>query len=211
MSEAEKDAEIASELLENLAWRTWHRILDGHRWGIRQGETTITDYHLLEIARANSPSIKIIKTSIKKEASQGTDWEWWVGSPRQGWICYAIQAKLLGFTSGRYDTYSSLQADILINYAKNHDAVPLYCFYNAANKSIPEGYWQCCSMPFQPKQFGCTIASAQDVQAFVLKRGRRKFEEIHKNLKSASLALPCELPGDSKAIPRRFVPRRFAR
>jgi hypothetical protein len=82
-----------SELLEELARNTWHRIVDGHRLRIRQGETTITDYLLLEIERANSPRIKSIKTSIRKEANQGTDWEWWVGSSSEGWIQYAIQAK----------------------------------------------------------------------------------------------------------------------
>jgi hypothetical protein len=190
MSEAEKDVEIArlkqllrrashppsahpSELLEDLARRTWHRILDGHFWDIRQGETTISDYLLLEIARAKSPSIEIIKTSIRKEANQGTDWEWWVGSPRRGWIRYAIQAKRLGFPSGRYETLrhkvdsTSFQVDILINYAKDNNAVPLYCFYNAINKSFPKQYWHCCSNPFELEQLGCTLARAEDIQAFL--------------------------------------------
>jgi hypothetical protein len=191
MSEAEKDAEIArlrqltvhqSELLEDLARRTWHRILDGHYLDIPQGETTITDYHLLEIARGDFPNIEIMKTSSRKEARQGTDWEWLVGLPSGGWIRYAIQAKRL-YPKGvyhklRHKVGTRRQVDILINYAKKKNAVSLYCFYNAINESSAEKYWKCCSMPFQPEQLGCTLVHAKDIQAFLSISAPRTFEEI---------------------------------
>jgi hypothetical protein len=214
MTEAEKDAEIArlkqllerairpqppahpSELLENLARRTWHRIQDGRRWHIRQGETAISDYLLLEIARAGFPSIKIIKTSPTKETLQGTDWEWWVGSRRCGWIHYAMQAKRLCFPSDRYDALghkvdlynalgdkvdSCLQVDTLIKYAKDHDAIPLYCLYNATIEPPPERYWH-CNLPFELEQLGCTVAPAEAVKAFLSKRGQRTFQAVHNDL-----------------------------
>jgi hypothetical protein len=38
-------------------------------------------------------------------------------------------------------------------------------------------------VPFKKEQLGCTIGSAEKVQKYLLeKKGRRKFEEIHKNL-----------------------------
>jgi hypothetical protein len=176
-----------SKLLEDLARRTWRRIVDGHHLCIRQSETTITDYLLLEIERNGSPRIRTIQTSIKKEANQGTDWEWWVGSSSQGWIQYVIQAKRVRFPSGRYDglkykVRSIPQIDILINHAKKENAVPLYCLYNAIDESSLKRYWQCCNMSYKLKQFGCTMAHAQDVKQFLSEGGRGEFEDIHKNL-----------------------------
>jgi hypothetical protein len=241
MSESEKDAEIArlkqllkegryppsahpSELLEDLARQTWHRIQDGHRLQIRQGETAISDYLLLQIARAQFPNIKIIKTSPTKEASQGTDWEWWVGSRRRGWIRYAMQAKRLLFPDNCYDALghkvnSLPQIDILIEYAQANNAVPLYCLYNATGEQHLNRYWH-CNLPFELEQLGCTVAPALAVKTCLSKRGQRTFRAVHNS--PGVLPWRClvgcpkilsSYPADSKGtaqVPLSLAPNGFA-
>jgi hypothetical protein len=85
------------QLLEKLAKKIWRRIRDASEYGISQGEVGMTDYLLLEIVRSETPAIKVLKTNPRQEASQGTDWEWWIGPAASGWICCAIQAKKLAF------------------------------------------------------------------------------------------------------------------
>lgn len=75
-----------------------------------------------------------------------------------------MQAKRLGFPDNLYDSLghkvnSDLQVDILIDYAKANNAVPLYCLYNATDEPHPERYWH-CNRPFEREQLGCTVAPA---------------------------------------------------
>lgn len=183
-----------AELLEHLSRQTWDRIEDGYRLGIRQGETALTDTLLLEIARARLPSMRIIKTAHAAERSQGTDWEWWVGSRRHGWIRYAIQAKKISFP---HDTYqmlghkvgSRLQVDLLLDYARANQSVALYCLYNATDEPDVDHYWH-CRLDFEREQMGCTIAPAETIKKCLSKRGERTFKGVH---------------GDHRVLPLRCI------
>jgi len=174
---------LAHQLLEDLARRTWHRLRDGNRLGIRQGETGLTDYLLLEIVRAGLASVKVIKTPLHSEASQGTDWEWWIGSTRLGWIRYAIQAKRLRFPNDYYDAIGHrvngrLQVDLLMAYAAANRAVALYCLFNCTDDPKAEDYWQ-CNLDFELEQLGCTVAPAKVVKQALSAWGGRTFQAIH--------------------------------
>ena len=89
------------DLFESIASSTWQRIHWGNFYKISQGEETITDLNLLELARANCPEVKVIKTAKNKEKYQGTDWEWWIGNKRLGWLRYAVQAKKINLNTSR--------------------------------------------------------------------------------------------------------------
>lgn len=156
---------------------------DGHNLEVRQGEVALTDYLLLEIARARLPSIRLVKTPQNQESSRGTDWEWWIGSHRAGWLRYAVQAKRLLFPKDLYDALGHKvlrrrQVDILIDYARANRAVPLYCFYNCTNEPNAKQYWH-CNLPFELEQFGCTVAPARVVKTALARRGQRTFQFIH--------------------------------
>jgi hypothetical protein len=92
-----------SLLLEVLASKTWDRIKYSVIYHVSQGEETITDINLLEIAMSAVREIRVWKCSKKQEAIAGIDWEWLVGSDKIGWLRYAMQAKKLNPKSKRYD------------------------------------------------------------------------------------------------------------
>ncbi len=171
------------KLFEELAQATWHRLADGERFKIRQGETAITDHLLLELARIQHPGIRIVKTPQDQEDSKGTDWEWWVGNFVVGWLRYAIQAKRLDLKSGRYPNLGHKvgkvrQVEILERFATTNHAIPLYCFYNSIEFADYAPYWH-CHRPLDPQQLGCSIATLPVVKSALKKRGARNFDWIH--------------------------------
>lgn len=87
---------------EQLSKDIWAKISAAHHYNLQYGEETITDSMLLEIFTQKFSNIKIIQTPKKKEAIQGTDWEWYVGSNSFGWIKFIIQAKKLHPISNNY-------------------------------------------------------------------------------------------------------------
>ncbi|WP_300583268.1 DUF6615 family protein, partial [uncultured Pseudoalteromonas sp.] len=80
----------------------WNRLDNSTQFGINQGEETLTDNLLLYLASQKLSNIKIIQTPKNKEKVKGTDWEWWIGNRKQGYLRYAVQAKKLDLKSGRY-------------------------------------------------------------------------------------------------------------
>jgi len=124
---------------EEITRKIWTDIKLSQQYGIILGEETITDSILLELARQNFFNIRILQTQKPKEAIQGTDWEWFVGSYKYGWIRYAIQAKKLNLTTLGYGNLNhkigkapndDYQINILRKFSKANGAVPLYHFYN---------------------------------------------------------------------------------
>ncbi len=174
------------DLFEKLAFSTWQRIFYAKKYKIPQGEETITDLNLLEIAMAKCSEVQVIKTDKYKEKTQGTDWEWWIGNNRIGYLRYAVQAKkihqdFLNYKTLKHKVGSEQQIDILERYARNNRAIPLYCFYNYSEYTRPilSGYWHCNS-PLESEQLGCTITPLRNVQEALQERGRKKFDFLHK-------------------------------
>ena len=65
-------------LLERLAVETEQRLHQANQLGMRYGETTITDYNLLELRLANLPNIRVFHVPPIREREFGYDWEWWI-------------------------------------------------------------------------------------------------------------------------------------
>lgn len=179
---------FATKLLEILAKATWERIRFGYELNCSQGEETITDINLLDLKRAGSPGMYILKTGKVEEAEYGIDWEWWIGSEINpligGWWRYAIQAKKLD-SSGRYNALrhkvgDRYQFDILTEYARRNKCIPLYCLYNYVREDV-EQYWHCCSFKCEPTQLGCTIAPLDAIAPAFYKGASKKFSYIHQN------------------------------
>lgn len=173
----------AVDVFENLASATWQRICLGKAYKISQGEETITDLNLLELARANCPEINIIKTPKTKEPDIGTDWEWWIGNNRLGWLRYAVQAKKIEPKSTRYDALrhevrGTPQIDILEKYAREKGSIPLYCFYNYLEDNSLGRYWH-CNFSYKVNQFGCTVTPSKNVRTALSQYGTKNFRFLH--------------------------------
>ena len=180
-------------LLENLASDTWSRLRDSQSLQIRFGEETITDLLLLDLKRLNKTQSQIIQTPKSKEKSLGTDWEWWIGSPRIGWLRYAVQAKKMNLKTSRYDGLSHKvgvikQIDLLDRYASNNNAIPMYCFYNYSRNLATKQAWQCCSV-FQQDQLSCTVAPSNIVRKAINQHGAKNFCWFH--MKPQTLPWRC--------------------
>lgn len=173
----------------------WNRIGNGKKYGISQGEETLTDNILLYLASQNLSDIKIIQTPKNVESVKGTDWEWWIGNRNQGYLRYAVQAKKLDAKSNRYTSLKHkvgvggsalFQHDILEKYAKANQAIPLYAFYNHLDSGNYPKKWN-CPLPFDLTKLGCTVTPLKNIKKVLRTRGGRTFENIHQFPETVSL------------------------
>jgi Family of unknown function (DUF6615) len=170
-------------VFEGLAGDTWERLQDSQTLEVRFGEETITDLVLLELKRAHAPGIAVLQTNKKAESTQGTDWEWWLGSNGSGWLRFAVQAKKFDPSSKRYGALGhkvgdDLQIDLLEKFAAANRAIPFYCLFNFVSTIDTKKSWQCCEDLAVP-QFGCTLTPASVIREALDNRGCRTFEWVH--------------------------------
>lgn len=171
-----------AELFERLASQTWNRIEAATEIEFPLGEEGITEWNLLEIMIARLKNVKVVKVSKEREAREGIDWEWWIGSHSKGYWRYAIQAKKL-CNSGRYDELrhtvnGNYQIDLLERYAKANQCIPFYCFYNHVDINNISEYWH-CNYPLDQEQFGCTVVPIDVIRAAFPPRRPKTFKAIH--------------------------------
>lgn len=168
-------------LFESLASATWDRIRFGEELDCSQQEETITDTNLLDIKRARLANVRVQKIGKKTESKTGLDWEWWMGSNRIGWWRYAVQAKKVN-KSRQYGLRKKVgdrfQFDILDEYSRANDCVPVYCFYNFNPSHRNARYWN-CNLPFDEPQLGCTLARMDVVKQAFKKDAPKTFRSLH--------------------------------
>jgi hypothetical protein len=175
-------------VLETLAADTWDRLYDSYQYDCPQGEETITDVNLLDIARNTDDTVLAYKTNRNEESVSGVDWEWWIGT-RGRWRRYAVQAKRLSISAGypRVDHVNQhgAQIHLLARYARLNHCVPLYCLYNYPSTTpVQAAHWHCCDK-YDEVQFGCTVTPLN-----VMATARpRRFDVIHRN--DATLPWRC--------------------
>lgn len=165
----------------------WERLRNSIEFGINQGEETLTDNLLLYLASQKLSGITVIQTPKNKEKLIGTDWEWWIGNKKNGYLRYAVQAKKLDLKSGRYASLNHkvgkgkgaiAQHKVLEMYAKSNNAIPLYAFYNYLAPSNYPKSWN-CNLKFDISKLGCTVTPLKNVKIALSKRGYRTFKKIH--------------------------------
>lgn len=171
-------------ILEALSEDTWQRLHDAHDLEVRFGEETITDLLLLDLRRRQPRSAEFVQTPKSKEAHSGTDFEWWLGSDRVGWVRFAVQSKRIDLRSGRYSGLNHAvagvpQIDLLENYASKNDATPIYCLYNHRGNVVPSIHWHCCKYPCDKPQLGCTVTPSSVVRGTLSVHGVKNFHHIH--------------------------------
>lgn len=176
--------------LEELSQKIWIDIKLSAHYKTIYGEETISDLALLDLAKLNLPNIKIVQTSKPDEAVQGTDWEWFVGSDKLGWIRLVMQAKKLNFKSHRYNSLKHkvgkgqdtiLQSGLLRKYARSLGAVPFYTFYNHFPGAKKAHHWH-CQDPFRMESLGWTCTPLKNIENIISssEKGTRNFDKIHR-------------------------------
>lgn len=155
------------------ARKTWDWIKISIATNINLGEESITDFNLLELQNKHPNEIKTQKFTKRREAQEGADWEWWLGSGNN-WLGLRVQAKKIDSTNLKYPNLGNInkygrQVDLLIDKANKHQPplIPIYVFYNYWNPKMYDPLWQCRSYPKQLKMLGCGICDANFVRSVI--------------------------------------------
>lgn len=172
--------------IEELSRNIWINLHNAAKYNISFGEETITDFILLELAKQNYYQIKIIQTKKPSEALQGTDWEWFVGSGKFGWIRFSIQAKKHYINSDHYQIKylvgdvpnRKYQYDILRAYAISNNSVPLYCFYNYFPNLDQKTHWH-CGESFDAELLGWSFTTLFNIEKISSTYTKKNFNNIH--------------------------------
>lgn len=186
------DHPTACDTVGRLSQNVYTRLWRGEDWGVRQGEVTITDVLLLDMAVAGLTNLHVRKVTQKREARDGMDWL--MALPvSNGWLVLAFQAKKLQ-KNDKYNLRHEVgekkrqQIDLLGEFCKRQGAIGGYVLYNSPDHFLPQ-HWH-CHEPFNRKHheslIGCTIVPLADVMPFV----RRPSDATFKNLHSGGNAIP---------------------
>lgn len=180
------------EQFENLAEQTLRMVSRCHDNQIHLGEDTLTTIILDSLISANT-SFVALEDTRPDESTKGCDFELWVGKNGCGWIRYAVQAKKITPSSGRYNSLKhivksskKLQMDVLESYAIANRAFPIYCFYNITRPPpsvikpwLNKYKWNCCQS-HKEIQLGCSVTPL-NVAKKAIDEGARDLKTIHSN------------------------------
>lgn len=172
---------LTESLFETLAFTTWDAIENAYTHKISLGEDAITSINLLALKNASFPNLAIVDTR-PSESTKGCDFEFWIGNNKSGWHRYAIQAKKISVSSGRYDSLNHIVGDvpqiqILEQYASSNNAIPLYCLFNFSNNTKKPS--TSCFKYLNIKEFGCSVTPLSTVKYALNTRGSRTFKWFH--------------------------------
>ncbi|WP_146099033.1 DUF6615 family protein [Nocardia nova] len=120
--------------MDELAAQTWWKYRDGHSLGLAPAEESVTDSNLLELHR-RFPQLAVRRLTKSAEKRVGADWEWWVGSASDGWLCLRIQAKRIndsGYPMLDHPGFEDddRQYEALIRSCQDTHFFPYHVFYN---------------------------------------------------------------------------------
>ena len=171
----------SEKIFTKLAFTTWETISNAFLERISYGEDAITSVNLLSL-KNEALSNLVLQDTRTSESTKGCDFEFWIGSNNRGWNRYAIQAKKLTVSSGRYDSLSHKvggvpQIDILEKYSAANKAIPIYCLFNSSKQV--QGINSGCPMYKSEKELGCSVTPLKTVRKALKTRGARTFQWFH--------------------------------
>ena len=151
---------------------------------VRFGEETITDLIMMDLYMRGATLVHFTQTAKPDEALWGTDFELWLGSDQLGWFRFAIQAKRLTLTDGRYSSLTQGnsngdQIDLLEKFARLNRAAPLYCLYNFTEYADKQRHYHCCDGQHKLQELGCTVTPATNIRMAINTWGAKNFNTIH--------------------------------
>lgn len=154
------------QTLRHISHETWSFLGKARSVSHQPLEETVTDNNIVEIKLLHPAEVVTTTFTKRKEAKTGADWEWWfTNASKTAWFGVRIQAKILKFQSGRFESlYYKSQTDVLIADAAKHFCYPLYCFYSHWPLGGPISPKQCGNFPSTPKNYGCSLADAYAIK-----------------------------------------------
>lgn len=176
-----------------LSRAVYTRLDLGDSWRIRQGEATVTDTLLLDIAISRLPGVGVRKVSVTQESRGGMDWLLAV-PVTGGWAVLALQAKRL--KDGQYNfrhvvkSTNRDQLDLLDEFCRSRGAIGGYTLYNAPSH-VTKSQWH-CTEPFDAQcisLMGCTLVPLRVARRALRKVIEPEFAPVHQD--SDAIPLRC--------------------
>ena len=203
---------IIEILFEKLAITTWDAIENAFVNRISFGEDAITSINLLALKNASFRNLAIVDTR-PDESTKGCDFEFWIGRNNSGWLRYAIQAKKISVSSGRYDSLSHFvgnipQIDVLETYSRANGAIPLYCLYNFSNHS--SAISSSCPKFRHAKEYGCSVTPSSTVKIALSKWGAKNFTWFHARPETLPWSCLVRCPQINQHWPEKVIGIRYA-
>lgn len=194
--------ELAEQLLKKQDFYSWLQLYSLQTWNkigfvrnrkrLKINETTITQnlvFDLWQLAAVSKLPVEMYES--KNEKANGNDLEIAVETSK-GFLLFPCQAKIIQ-KNNRYNTIhhknkssSIYQMDMLLNYANQHNGIPIYLFYNYYSN-----YKRCYQIEneigFPLDYFGCSVISANylketfsaEKENQIAKPAIPSFEDLH--------------------------------
>lgn len=157
---------------QDLAAQTWQRLAEAQRTGLFWSEETNTETILMELKRRHPSEVAVRAFTKAKEARNGSDWEWWIGSPGN-WFGMRVQAKRIKLPDERFvglhrqkaKGQPHTQINTLIKAAHRDKLTPAYCFYVHSKRWPSSALWASPRLNTSgASPLGCLIAHAGAVR-----------------------------------------------
>jgi hypothetical protein len=158
------------EEFRSLSFNTWKEIGTAKSVNYLLKEESITDRIVLNLKINQGGRMITQEFNRTQEGKNGADWEFWLLDKKNKFLCLRIQAKILNHRNDCYDDLhyqqknGTFQSDLLIQVARRHNAIPLYCLYSYWDTTkISLTNWSCGSFAQAPESYGCALVHAEDI------------------------------------------------
>ena len=159
--------ELIDIALKCSGW-AWDNLREARNCEHQIGEESLTDLILLRFKKHGQGKIAVQTFTRHQESVNGSDWEWWFTGPSGKWIGMRVQAKVINLESKEYEhlhykNNNGFQVDLLLQDAKTHQLVPLYCMYSNWDPKERKIVQFCKSYKASVRHYGASILSPRVV------------------------------------------------
>jgi|GEM_PF-1709033 len=189
-------------LFKEIAESTWNRIIEAHEVGVDLPEIGITAdilVKILQFSKSTLPNFDVFAKKGWNEKIYGSDIDVFVEVGSGLFVWFALQAKVLKkenrYTTLRDTSDTVMQWEKLVLLESRTGCKGYYLLYNGL-KSFRFLGQDCCPIPFDQSQFGCSLVEPAVIKHFAeRKKGKRyvnpSFEDIHPDYAEPWRVLVC--------------------
>ncbi|OEE18297.1 hypothetical protein OAY_10235 [Vibrio cyclitrophicus ZF205] len=190
-------AMLIREAFREISASVWDNIAHKKRQERKPDEEALTDRVMDRLFDIPNDKLKTVIFSKPEEGKNGADWEWVFLGKDGSNFTVRVQAKVINPFVMQYDELhykqrKSLryQSDLLIERAKAFNALPIYCLYTHADELETNKMWRCaCTKSI--KVYGCSLITAQTVQALRGSQKQKSFADLQPYLLPMHCAVSC--------------------
>lgn len=190
-------AMLIREAFREISASVWDNIAHKKRQERKPAEEALTDRVMDRLFDIPNDKLKTVIFSKPEEGKNGADWEWVFLGKDGSNFTVRVQAKVINPFVMQYDELhykqsKSLryQSDLLIERAKAFNALPIYCLYTHADELETNKMWRCaCTKSI--KVYGCSLITAQTVQALRVSQKQKSFADLQPYLLPMHCAVSC--------------------